>query len=119
MKSIGLAGQIMLFVIGLLWFIAIGWFVFSYTQWGIFLFLIAGIFISLAFAFSAYMQIKASQPYGMTLVFAGVSMFLTAVEFNYEFLKIDLVHNASMTVVLSLLFFMGVVKIFDTLEYFQ
>lgn len=119
MRSLDLAHHAVLGLVGLLWFVAIAWFILSTSRVAVLLFLIAGFFITSAFVFSAFVLMKTSQPFGMPALHATVALALTAIAFNHEFLKMELVHTVSMTVIMTLLFFLAVIKIWDSLEFWE
>ncbi len=120
MRTISLLSQLILFLIGIAWIGVIGWFVFSVgNTWSVFLFIIVGIFIMLAFFFCAYMLHQSHQTFGFPLVSGIVAFFLTALEFNYAFVKSEIFHNISIMGVMTLLFFLAIVKIWDTLDFWE
>ncbi len=119
MRSLDLAHHVVLVIVGLLWFVAVAWFVLSTSRVAVLLFLISGFFIAAAFAFSTFVMIKTNQPFGMPALHATVALALTAIAFNHEFLKMEVVHIVSMTVIMTLLFFLAVIKIWDSLEFLE
>ena len=103
MRVLSLAGQLVLVVVGILWLLTVGWFIFSSNQWGVTILIVAG----------------SKQPFGLHIIFAGVAAFLTLNVFNNEFVLNETLYALSITGALTLLFILAIMKIWDTLDYFQ
>ncbi|MEK6967433.1 MAG: hypothetical protein AABX51_02265 [Nanoarchaeota archaeon] len=119
MAQLNFIQQIVLGIVGLIWLGIIVWFIFSVSRWSVLLFLIAGIFVTLAFVLSSYILLKSHQPFGLTAAYAIVAVCITVLVFNSEFTENMLVQTICYSIIMSLLFFVAVTKIWDTLDYWQ
>lgn len=119
MRPLGVVGNIILIMVGIIWFALVFFFIFK-TQTNVFTYLIMilGIFVTLAFIATSWILFTTRQggP-GPWVFFAVVTFLITANQFNKTFgnsLEFDKFATA---VTMSLLLVAAVIKFWDALEF--
>ena len=117
MKKANITGDILfgafcILMLGIIFYFVLRTPLYKFT----YIIVISGIFSFFAFVVTSYVLIKNRLYAGFSIAFGLISLSVTLLQFNYRFSKNEAIHNLAIGLIIAIVLFVSLIKLWDTVH---